>query len=47
MKSVAVIRVLYEAYSTPPNPPRPADTVKTRSFVRTTDTPEAAATSGA
>lgn len=47
VKSVAVIRVLYEAYSTPPKPARPADTANSSSFVRTTDTPDAAAASGA
>lgn len=47
MKSVAVIRVLYEAYITPPKPASPADRVNSSSFVRSTDTPEAIAAAGA
>ncbi len=47
MKSVAVIRVLYDAYSTPPNPASPAESVNSSSFVRSTETPEATAAAGA
>ncbi len=47
MKSVAVIRVLYDAYITPPNPASPADSVNSSSFVRSTETPEATAAAGA
>lgn len=47
MKSVAVIRVLNDAYITPPKPASPADSANRTSFVRSTDTPEAIAAAGA